>query len=199
MALCLNLFSLPNGHIQFLKHNPQTIQAYLMGQAPELEAEVAIKQQSLLSKLVRGISGRKALELPRDWPQDEIKMIGPNVNHRNVDLYHYILNDTEERVKGAGSLFQTWLDIHNHDAIKMDRCNESFAFESYALAELFTLLSKLDEPVVRGRFDAWLLEYNPDYIPKESEYLEMIQGWEHFRVKVHEAMEVNHGLMWVTL
>ncbi|GIU32826.1 hypothetical protein L2719_09750 [Shewanella schlegeliana] len=198
MALCLNVFSLPNEHIQFLKHNPQTMQVYLVGQIPELEAVVAIKQQSILTQLVRLIRGGKALVLPQDWPQHQVEMIGPDINHRNVDLYHYILNDTEELVRGAGSIFQTWLDINHHDAIKMDRSNESFAFESHRLAELAILLSKLDEQTVRNRFNAWLLEHNPDYIPQESEYLEMFTGWQRFKAGIAKAVEQNWGLVWVT-
>ncbi|MGS0681271.1 hypothetical protein ACVBIL_08935 [Shewanella sp. 125m-7] len=198
MALCLNVFALPNEHIQFLKYYPQTLEAYLMGQAPDIDAGLASKPSSILAKLVMLMSGKKSPAQPQDWPNKEVSMIGPNVNHRNVDLYHYVLNDTEARVKGAGSLFQTWLDITHHDAIKMDSENESFAFESHRLPVLVSLLSKLDEHSVRARFDAWLAIHNPDYIVQQPEYQEMIQGFERFKGQVIEANKQGFGLMWVT-
>ncbi|WP_299804101.1 hypothetical protein [uncultured Shewanella sp.] len=197
MALCLNVLSLPDKHIQFLKHEPHTLQDYLLGQVPTEQTFTAAKPQPLLVQFVRFLTWAKKPSLPLDWPSTEVEMIGPDVNHRNVDLYHYILNNTEERVKGAGSLFQTWLDINNHDAIKMDADNESFAFHSQALPELSTLLAKLDEQTVRDRFNAWLLEHNPDYFPKEDEYLEMFQGWQRFSAKVSEAKSNGLGLLWV--
>ncbi|MGS0673805.1 hypothetical protein [Shewanella sp. 125m-1] len=196
MALCLNIFSLPNEHIRFLKAHPQTLDAYLQGQKPQ--ADVFQERGSLLSKIAKLMAGSGAQSLPNDWPEHEAMMIGPDANHRNVDLYHYILNNTEERVKGAGSLFQTWLDITHHDAIKMDADNESFAFESHRLPALVSLLSVLDECRVRDRFDAWLAIHNPDYIVQEPEYQEMTQGMERFRRKVTEANTQDFGLMWVT-
>ncbi|ABV88747.1 hypothetical protein [Shewanella pealeana] len=198
MALCLNVLSLPDEHIQFLKHEPQTLQDYLLGQIPTVQTFAAAKPQPLLVQFVRLLSGAKKPTLPLDWPSTEMEMIGPDVNHRNVDLYHYILNNTEARVKGAGSLFQTWLDINNHDAIKMDADNESFAFQSLMLPELSALLARLDEQTVRDRFNAWLLEHNPDYLPREDEYLEMTQGWQGFYTKVSEAERQGFGLLWVT-
>ncbi|MCG9732077.1 hypothetical protein L1D44_20010 [Shewanella sp. Isolate13] len=198
MALCLNVFSLPNEHIQFLKHNPQTMQDYLLGQAPSEQTFASAKSQPLLVQFVRLLTGSKKPVLPLDWPSVEVEMIGPDVNHRNVDLYHYILNNTEARVRGAGSLFQTWLDINQHDAIKMDAEGESFAFKSRSLPELSTLLSQLDEQTIRDRFNAWLLEHNPDYIPQESEYLDIITGWKRFNVGVAKAIEQHWGLIWVT-
>ncbi|GIU05744.1 MULTISPECIES: hypothetical protein [unclassified Shewanella] len=198
MALCLNVLSLPDEHIQFLKQQPQTLQDYLLGQVPTEQMFTAAKPQPLLVQLVRFLTGAKKPSLPLDWPSIEVEMIGPNVNHRNVDLYHFILNNTEERVKGAGSLFQTWLDINNHDAIKMDADNESFAFRSQTLVELADLLKKLDEQTVKDRFNAWLLEHNPDYFPNEDEYLEMIQGWQRFSAKVSEAKGNGLGLLWVS-
>lgn len=198
MALCLNVLSLPDEHIQFLKHEPQTLQDYLLGQIPTVQTFAAAKPQPLLVQFVRLLSGAKKPTLPLDWPSTEVEMIGPDVNHRNVDLYHYILNNTEARVKGAGSLFQTWLDINNHDAIKMDADNESFAFQSLMLPELSALLARLDEQTVRDRFNAWLLEHNPDYLPREDEYLEMTQGWQRFYTKVNEAESSGFGLLWIT-
>ncbi|MCL1146279.1 hypothetical protein AB4298_01505 [Shewanella sp. 10N.261.52.F9] len=194
MALCLNMFSLPNEHICFLKAHPQTLDAYLQGELPEWEPA----KQTLLNKVLQLLGSKGGQTLPSDWPCTAVVMIGPTADHRNVDLYHYILNDTEERVKGAGSLFQTWLDIHNHDAIKMDSESESFAFQSQQLPALQVLLSVLNEQTVRKRFDAWLDIHNPDYLPLEPEYQQLCQGFERFKLNLAKAIDKDLGLMWVT-
>ncbi|MCK8044424.1 hypothetical protein MSG37_05970 [Shewanella sp. 1CM18E] len=194
MALCLNMFLLPNEHIRFLKANPQMLEAYLQGQQPD----VTQLEQTLFSKVISLFKGSIEQTIPEDWPLANIVMIGPEVDHRNVDLHHYIVNNTEARVKGAGSVFQTWLDISHHDAIKMDAANESFAFQSHVLPELQQLLSELNEQTVRDRFDAWLFIHNPDYQPQAIEYQQLWQGYQRFKLGVSQAVEQNLGLMWVT-
>lgn len=198
MALCLNVFSLPDTHISFLKQQPHTLQDYLLGRVPAKLTCAKAKHQSVLRRLLTFLTGAKKRSLPLDWPRQDVTMIGPDVNHRNVDLYHYILNNTEERVNGAASLFQTWLAPNNHDAINMDAENESFAFRSRTASQLSALLTQLDEQTIRDRFNAWLNQHNPDYIPQEAEYQQMIGGFERFKVNVVSAVEQNRGLMWVT-
>ena len=86
-------------------------------------------------------------------------MIGPEINHRNVDLYHLILNGAADFVTGSGSIFQTWLETasnRTHAAIDITGDNEHFAFHSGQLPELAELLSSVDAESVRSRYTQWL-------------------------------------------
>ncbi|GIU45533.1 hypothetical protein TUM4438_19230 [Shewanella sairae] len=198
MALRFNVFALPDEHIQFLQLYPLSIEAYLLGKQPSANLLKAPAKQAWRLRLARLINGKKSQQIPVSWPSASVEMIGPNVSHRNVDIYHYILNNTENRVKGAGSLFQTWIDINDHDAIKMAADGESFAFKSHDLCSLQPLLTALNAQTIRSRFDAWLLIHNPDYVPQESEYQEITSGIATFSRKVTEAIDKKLGLMWVT-
>lgn len=194
MALHFNMFLLPNEHIRFLKANPYAVDAYLQGKAPGL----AHINQTLMAKVITILKGGIEQTIPKDWPSASIAMIGPEVDHRNVEQHHYILNNTEAWVKGAGSVFQTWLDINNHDAIKMDANNESFAFEAQLLPALQRLLADLNEQTLRQRFDAWLFIHNPDYQVQEAEYQQLWLGYQRFKTNITQAVERGLGLMWVT-
>ena len=191
MALCLNVFALPNEHILFLKEYPLVVDDYIYGESPEIEVKKP-KFRSFFAKFTK----EKSQCLPNNWPTSEVKMIGPLANHRNIELYHYILNGTNKSVEGSGSLFQTWFDLNQHSAIKMDNSNGNYAFNSEQLPDLFTLLNGLNDKVITKRFDEWLSINDVSDKPNELVYKEVIDGCVSFKEGVAEAVEKGLGLMW---
>ena len=83
MALYMFFHVLPDSHIEYLNEHPDTFRSYMEGREPKI-------RKSLLDKLF----GREIeLALPHNWPQTELEGFCPEVNHRQVELFHYLLNE----------------------------------------------------------------------------------------------------------
>ena len=125
-------------------------------------------------------------------------MIGPEINHRNVDLYHLILNGTADFVNGSGSIFQTWLTNKRHSAIDLTGDNEHFAFKSDQIPSLVDLLFKVDAAAVKSRFTQWLRSKGDNYDPADDECEEMAQEFSAFAAAAQEAVHNSQGLIWIS-
>jgi hypothetical protein len=136
--------------------------------------------------------------VPDDWPENEPAMIGPEINHRNVDLYHLILNGTADFVDGSGSIFQTWLTNRRHSAIDLTGDNEHFAFKSDQISSLVDLLSKVDAGAVKSRFTEWLRSNGDRYNPSDDECEEMAQEFRFFAQAAQEVVDNSQGLIWIS-
>ena len=131
MANYLVMFSAPNEHIDFMTKYPGVARDYYVGQPPE-PYEQELEKVSFIGRLLGKkpkLIEREPISAPPDWPKDDADCVDIEINHRNVELYHWILNQTPEPVEGAGSIFQTWFHS-NHAAISLDSYNEDFAFTS---------------------------------------------------------------------
>ena len=116
MAHRFGAFSVPDSHVSFLSQHHNLVHDYLEGVRP---------------------NGEIADQLPSDWPAQPLESLGSwSINHRNVDLYHWILNGGPELASGGGSIFQTWYEPDQHSALKLDKYNERFAFHANQLVEL---------------------------------------------------------------
>ena len=115
MAHSFGAFAVPDAHITFLAAHPGSVHDYREGVPPKNLA---------------------ADQVPDWWPNAECESLGGwSINHRNTDLYHWILNGGPELVTHAGSIFQTWY-TDTHGAIGLDPHNERFAFLPGQLPEL---------------------------------------------------------------
>lgn len=184
----MSIFALNDSQIEFIKRHPESLFSFIEGEKPEINTGFVSKYSRLLSN--------KAQVL-KDWPIEPVEMINPVVTHKNVELYHYLLNGTDEIVFGAGSLFQTWFNIKEHSAISMDSCNDNFAFSSAQIPELLGLLNDLSFGVFKSRFDKWFQIKDLELYETEESYQETYRALIKFRNGVEIAVRNKHGLMWI--
>lgn len=179
MALYMFFYVVPDDHLDFLKDNPTAFDAYLGGEIPDLSP-------GLFARLL----GKKQTELPGDWPNHELDAYSPEVNHRQVNVFHYLLNATNDPVESAGSLFQTWFKPrHNSPAVVID--GENFAFFNSDAKQLLKLVESVTpamrrdrlahcEDVSKARIDSDSADYAFDVIEKACS----------------EAVSKGQGLLW---
>lgn len=192
MANYLCIFSAPNEHIAFLMQHPETTYNYYLGDPPEFEESSASLVSNLLQKLFGSNTNTPpSPAVPDDWPTEEREIFGPEVNHRNVDLFHCILNNTNESVSGSGSLFQTWFSP-THSAIELD--GESFAFKSEQLPELLDLVKAVTPESVQKSCPLSSQNYEPDL--EEAQMI--VDEFQHFAQSLEKTIQQGHGIIWVS-
>lgn len=136
MAIEFLLCTVPPDHLRYLRTHQGSIDDYLAGTTG---------------------SGEEGGRRPAWWPR-----VAPEIhdcwgaNHRNVDLYHWILNGGPQRVAGPGALFQAWFDPdHPAGLIKLDAYNRRFALEPGQLTALRALAAGVDLDRVLAAFTEW--------------------------------------------
>lgn len=197
MASYFCIFPVPDSHIDFIHAHPRSYPAYIDGELPDLSEPAATPT------LWQRLTGRlpdtpAAARTPDGWPTSECTLICGNANHRNVDLYHRILNGTDEFVTGSGSLFQTWLesgDTRRHSAIDLTHANEDFAFKSDQVPELVDLLASVDLARVRAAFTEWLRQRGETYDLSDDECVEILDDFKRFAAIAREAVLQSNGLV----
>ena len=196
MANYLFIFSAPDAHIDFLQKYPDSLRDYVAGRRPKIVPPTDWKP-TFWQRLFGASPPRQPVargEIPDDWPVSEPKMIGPNINHRNVDLYHSILNGTADYVDGSGSIFQTWF-MAKHSAI--DLTGEDYAFKSDQVPALLPLLSRVDRERVKAVFTKWLRKKSDSYSPTDDACDAFVEEFKAFELGVTDAVNRSHGLIWV--
>lgn len=176
MAHSFSAFAVPDAHIRILQQHPGLVHDYLDGAAP-----------------------RSAVEsLPADWPREPLESLGSwSINHRNVDLYHWILNGGPELADGAGSIFQTWYEPDQHAAIKLDELNERFAFLSAQLPELLALVKAVDVPRVMRGFVDWLKQRGERHDDIDQYACEpFVDEFRQFAAGLEQAIARGEGIVW---
>ena len=177
MAHEFGAFAVPLHHITYLQQHPGFVHDYLEGVTPD---------------------SADPSTLPAGWPGQEAESMGSwSINHRNTDLYHWILNGGPELVTGAGAIFQTWYEPdHPSAVIKLDDLNERFAFGSEQIAELVALVSKVDVPAVLKAFTAWCKSQGKDYEPDEYACQPFVDEFAMFREGLEDAHRKGYGIVW---
>jgi hypothetical protein len=179
MATYMMFYVAPDSHMEFLKGNPTAFDSYLAGEIPDLS-------QGFFSRLM----GKQERELPDDWPSHELEAYSPEISHRQVNVFHYLLNGTNDFVENVGSVFQTWFKPrHNSPVIVID--GENFAFLSKDVRQLLSLIEGLTPELKRDRLDS-------------SDVASEIQGGSDFVVSAFdviekackEAVSKEQGLLW---
>lgn len=197
MADYLVIFAAPNSHIEFIKSNPDSLWSYVDGERPQISPTPP--KRGLWQRLTGTTPSCEGLsQIPEDWPEEAPTMIGPEINHRNVDLYHLILNGTTEFVEGSGSIFQSWLTNDRHSAIDLTGDHEHFAFKANQISSLVELLSKVDADAVKSRFRQWLRSKGDDYEPRDDECEEMLRELNSLTKAAREAVNKSQGLIWIS-
>lgn len=125
-------------------------------------------------------------------------MIGPEINHRNVDLYHRILNGGEEFVSGAGTIFQTWHTPRNHGALNIGGDGENFAFTSELIPPLQRLVSRVDPIRVNEQYSAWLKKEGKDHVPGSEECEYFVKQFADLSQELQAIVAAGYGIMWIS-
>ena len=170
-------FAVSDSHVKFLHGHPGLVHDYLEGIRPNSDAS----------------------PIPADWPTQPLQSLSSwGINHRNADLYHWILNGGPELVNGAGSIFQTWYEPDKSAAaLKLDNYNERFAFNANQLTELVTLLKTVDTDRVYRSFCDWLNSQG-----KNAEHIDLyacepfVEEFSIFSQGLEQAIQSSNGLIW---
>ncbi len=174
------LYSVPESHIHFIKENELDFITYAQGEVPEVKA-------SFFSKLF-GL--KNAIELPDKWPETEIHEFNPEITSNQIDLYHYLLNGSEEFVSHEGCLFQTWyLDEDKGNCIEID--SETYAFSLQSLLVLNEMLDGISKELILKRTEEFLGEE-----PNEEEVQMLFRGFSTIKDAVVNSVSSNTGLVW---
>jgi hypothetical protein len=179
VALYMFFYVVPDNHLEFLRDNPTLFDSYLGGEIPDLS-------QGFFSKL----RGKKLPELPNDWPRQELNTYSPEINHRQVNIFHYILNGTNDSVENVGSIFQTWLKLrYKSPAIAID--GENFAFFSKDVRQLLNLIKGLTPELRRDRLDD---SKNSSEIQDSSDFVNY--AFDVIEKACNESVSKGQGLLW---
>jgi len=181
VALYMFFYVLPDSHIEFLHRHLDSFRAFMEGSEPAV-------RKSLFDKLF----GREVdLDLPDNWPQNKIEGFCPEINHRQVKFFHYILNGTKNRVDHSGCVFQTWFDPRAKSvAITID--GENFALKSEYIASLKERIHNITEGELFKRYkeaidDASMEELDKDFLT--DAFKEIVSACDR-------ALEKREGMMW---
>ena len=181
MALYMFFHVVPDSHLEFLSKHPETFRKYLEGREPEVHS-------SLLDKMF----GREVnLDLPNHWPQNELQGFCPEVNHRQVEYFHYLLNGTKDRVHHSGCIFQTWFDPgFKSVAITID--GENFALRSEFILSLKEQIQNISEDEMFDRYRKAVDDVGMD----ESDKNFLTDAFREISSACDKALEKREGLMW---
>jgi hypothetical protein len=178
MAHSFGAFAVPDSHVSFLHQHPGLVHDYLEGVRPNSET---------------------ASPIPADWPTEPPESLGSwGANHRNTDLYHWILNGGPELVTGAGSIFQTWYEPDQPGVVlKLDQYNERFALHANQLDELAALLKAVDSDRVYRSFCDWLKSRGEDFSSIDRYACDpFVDEFNLFSQGIEQAMRRGYGLIW---
>ena len=179
MASYMIFYVVPDSHLEFLRDNPTLFDSYLGGEIPDLS-------QGFLSKLL----GKKLPELPVDWPSQELDAYSPEISHRQVNVFHYILNGKNDPVENVGCIFQTWFKPrYNSPAIVID--GENFAFSNADTRQLLSLIAGLTPELKRERLDN---SGSASDIQNDGGFLEY--AFDVIEKACNEAVSKGQGLQW---
>ena len=177
MAHRFEAFAVPDSHVVLLHRHPGLVNEYLEGIPPNHDVGPT----------------------PSDWPAQRPESLGSwGINHRNADLYHWILNGDAELVNGAGSIFQTWYEPDQSPAaLKLDKYNERFAFRANQLAELSALLITVDKDRVYRSFCDWLKSQGKAFDHIDLYACEpFVEEFGSFSQGIEQAINRGYGLIW---
>jgi len=185
MVQYLWMFPTADVQIDFMRKYPKTILNYIEGNPPA-------REQGSISKLL----GIKAA-IPKNWPTEEPRALELEITHRNVSLYHLLLNGTQDSTSGAGSIFQTWF-MDTHDAIDLSGYGEEFAFYARQIPELLHIVERVKPEDIQPRFSQWLRKQGDEREPTPEECRELWQSIDNLRQGAAQTVTDKLGLIWVS-
>lgn len=196
MASYLYIFAAEDAHIDFIAEHPETLWDYVNGKAPDQVR--CRKPRGLLACIFGGSTGPDVqIAIPANWTTKEVEMIGPEICHRNVSLYHRLLNGSPELAAGAGSIFQTWMDPLNHSAIDISGHGEHFAFKSHMVPALAELASAVDLARARREFSAWQRSRGEEHNVDDRDCEEFVKEFADFSDALNGVVVSSRGIIWI--
>jgi hypothetical protein len=190
------LFTIPasDACIRFMMRYPDSIWNFAEGEPPSEESLKSTPRRSIQDQYGVDLAPRPS---PADWPTKRPIMVAEPC-HRNVRLYHFILNWTPKLVTGSGSIFQTWFS-RTHAAIDFTGRGEHFGFLSPQLPELASLYDDVSKDALAERFRMHVLREGKDgdLCPTEIDFV-----WREFRAlgdQARECADKGLGLIWLTV
>lgn len=179
MASYLFFYPLPDQHLGFLRDNPAFFDAYLEGEKPQLKRG-----------LIAALMGKALPQLPADWPSERCEGYSPEINHRQVKTFHYLLNGKHDLVQDVGCLFQTWFNTRHPPPVTVID-GENFAFDSVYTRQLREMLENLTPETVRHR----LAEVEGTATDSDVDNL-LQQGFDIIKQACNQAVADTQGLLW---
>jgi hypothetical protein len=117
-------------------------------------------------------------------------------NHRNVDIFHFLLNGTHASVPGSLGIFSSWCgDMEMYVSYRID--DECFGMYSRDVTKLLSALEDLTEEKIRERWVQWQVQKgidpekddDPDFFPESFGY---------FQEYCAQTVQAGNALIWVT-
>jgi len=179
MALGFLVCAAPDSHVSWLRQHPGLVHAYLDGTAPP--------------------DSEMSPALPDWWPRQPPESHDAwDINHRNTDLYHWILNGGPGLVTGGGAIFQTWYEPdHSASVVKLDECNERFAFHSGQINELASLVAGVNIKSALKAFIEWSESQGRRYENlNESACQSFVVEFKALGDLLDAAMRKGYGIIW---
>lgn len=177
MADCFLVCAAPDAHISYLQQHQGLVHAYLDGAPPP----------------------DPTVPLPEWWPKQPPKSHDAwDLNYRNADLYHWILNGGPDLVSGGGAIFQTWYEPdYSTLVVKLDKYNERFAFHSAQVGELASLVAEVNIKSALKAFIGWSARQGRRYENlNESACESFIIEFKSLGELLGEAKHKGHGIIW---
>ena len=164
----------PDAHIDYLAQHPGLVHAYLDGAPAPAPA-------------------------PPWWPSEPPQMLDSwGINHRNTDLYHWILNGGPGHVSDAGAIFQSWhAPDHPASFVKLDAYNERFALHAAQLPELAAKVRKVDLEAVMRAFVDWCKAQGKTWEDIDRYACEpFVDEFAALGEQLAAAIRDGHGIIW---
>jgi hypothetical protein len=175
----MTFFVVPDHHIEFLEKHPQYLADYLEGKQPNTK-------RGLFSRLFCSVN---TPEIPPDWPK-QVHDHSTEINHRQVEYLHYLLNGTESEIANAGCLFQTWFKPHaTCCAVAIDDSN--FAFKSAQVSELKSIMMSISDDVIFRRYQE---KIDDDITDDDKEFV--LNIFDDLNIICDESISKKQGIIW---
>lgn len=182
--------------IDFIKQSPDTIWEFAEGVPPKVQTKTLPPPSFWQRLLGKTQETPPEIPVPIDWPSSPAKLV-TEINHRNVDLYHWALNGSSDSVSHSGSLFQTWVTGTQHSAIDLTGHNEHFAFYSSQIPELLILFKNLSRTGVNLCFADWYREQGNTDELEDSDYQVVWDDLMALQKQIAECEANKQGLIWM--
>jgi len=119
-------------------------------------------------------------------------LVAFGVNHRNVEIFHFILNGTTAFVGGPCGLFETWLRGDEYPGIRLT--DEAFGLDSTGVRTLSDALSMLDDAAIRDRWGEWKTAHG---IAKDDDPSFFPECFGFLRELCSRAVNEKQALVWI--
>jgi hypothetical protein len=179
MAMIFSVCTAPDSHISYLQQHAGAVHSYLDGVTPP--------------------ASEVPTPLPEWWPNQPPKLLDLwDINHRNIDLYHCILNGGPDLVTNGGSIFQSWYEpTHPASYVKLDEDNVRFAFYSNQINELASLVAAVNVKSALKAFIEWCKSQGKTWEDLDEYACEsFVVEFKTFGDLLSEATYKRHGIIW---